>query len=349
MLSSVTRSTVCSLPFSRPAVRRALKAVPLLAAVALAGLACRPGGEAEPAPTASATAEPAPVAVSKPNPEPAADPEAVAASDGKRALANTVAPADAPTDALPAEPAIADGAQAEVDEPDAQDAIPDEPYKVLLLGDSLAATGFGAMLEKKLDDHPNVVCYRKGKSASGLARPDFFDWHAEGKRQIKAREPDLVIVIMGGNDGQDLVKKRGSKRVHWKDEAWPVVYRERMDTFLEEISAPGRKVMWLGLPHMGLRSFEKKLVLIRQVQREAVEALAPDATYLDTVPYTTNDDGATLATAVVRSRKKPQKLRAEDKIHFTMPGSQYFADRIYPDVLHVLALPDVEPGSDSEK
>ncbi|MEM6993530.1 MAG: DUF459 domain-containing protein [Myxococcota bacterium] len=319
-------------------------AAPWVAALALSAVACRPGGDAEPATTANAPAASVAAAAEAPDPKPAADAPVASADEG--ALANTAAPADEP----PPEEAVADSAEAEAvaDKPD-EPKIPEEPYKVLLLGDSLAATGFGALLERKLDAHPHVVCYRKGKSASGLARPDFFDWMAEGKRQVEAREPDLVIVIMGGNDGQDLTKRRGSKRVHWQADEWADTYRERMDAFLAEISAPERKILWLGLPHMGLRSLEKKLVTIRQVQLEAVEALAPAATYVDTVPYTTKDDGATLDKAVVAGKKKAQKIRADDKIHFTMPGSQYFADRIYPDVLDVLALPDVEADTESKK
>ena len=50
-----------------------------------------------------------------------------------------------------------------------------------------------------------------------------------------------------------------------------------------------------------------------------------------------------LTEAKVGPRGKTQSIRAEDKIHFTMAGSEYFADRVYPEVLEVLALPDVQP------
>ena len=101
--------------------------------------------------------------------------------------APTVAPGPTPDPTLAktqpgAEPAIAAG---EVDPEPPTPAEPTRPRKVLILGDSLAATGFGALLEKKLDAHPDVECFRKGKSASGLARPDFFDWPGEAKRQIQ--------------------------------------------------------------------------------------------------------------------------------------------------------------------
>ncbi|MBK8240206.1 MAG: DUF459 domain-containing protein [Deltaproteobacteria bacterium] len=227
-------------------------------------------------------------------------------------------------------------------------AAPAGPHGVLILGDSLAATGFGALLEKKLDAHPDIVCHRKGKSASGLARPDFFDWTAEAKKQIELRKPALVVVIMGGNDGQDMTPatKKG-KRVPWADrEAWAADYRARMDAFLADIDDDTRKVVWLGLPTMGLKSLETKLELIREIQKDAV--LARGETYVDTAPMVTTDDGALLEQAKVGSSRKPQTIRAEDRIHFTMAGSEYFADRVYPEVLAVLGVPEKVATADAK-
>jgi uncharacterized protein len=296
--------------------------------------ACKPEA------AAADTPEQAPVPVEAP--EAAGDPAAEGSAEEGATLA-AVTPTE--PDALDpqAEPAVAEAVVAEV-VPEVP-AVPAEPYKVLILGDSLAATGFGALLERKLDAHPHVVCYRKGKSASGLARPDFFDWLEEGKNQVEFRQPDLLVVIMGGNDGQDITRRKNGdgKRVGWKHDDWAAEYRARVDAFLAGVAAPGRKVLWLGLPHMGLRSLEQKLTLIRDVQQNAVEALGDGARYLDTIPFVTTEEGAMLTEAKVGPRGKTQTIRAEDKIHFTMAGSEYFADRIYPEVLDVLGLPDVQP------
>jgi hypothetical protein len=108
-----------------------------------------------------------------------------------------------------------------------------------------------------------------------------------------------------------------------------------MDEFLTEISGTERKVLWLGLPTMGLSSFEKKLETIRRIQQEAVEA-TERATYLDTMPFVSDADGKMLTEAQVGNRRKPQVIRAEDRIHFTMAGSEYFADKILPEVLGIL-------------
>lgn len=240
---------------------------------------------------------------------------------------------------LPEEPAAEAAIADEPPTPPEVDAAPQGPFTVLILGDSLAATGFGALLERRLDAHPEVVAYRKGKSSSGLARPDFFDWIDQAKRQVEFRKPDLVIVIMGGNDGQDLTRgPRGGTRVRWDDERWAAGYRERMDALLAEVTGEDRRVLWLGLPTMGLRSLEKKLILIRDIQEEAVAALGDKGVYLDTAPFVTDEAGELLTHAKVGKHAKPQQIRAEDRIHFTMSGSEYFADRVYPEVLEALGI-----------
>lgn len=276
-----------------------------------------------PASTVPFTPPPAAIPVAEPEPEPA--PVAAAAT--------------------PQEPAIAPVVEPEPEVPPP----PASPRKVLILGDSLAATGFGALLEKKLDAHPDIECSRKAKSATGLARPDFYDWEAEARKQVDARKPDLVVVILGGNDGQDLTPKSGKgKRVTWKSDAWNEAYKSRVADFLKEIGAAERKVLWLGLPKSELSGFESKLTVIRQVQSEAVADLGATATYLETTPFLTDAKGELLATATVGKRKE-QDLREDDGIHFTMAGSQFFADKVYPEVLRVLELADAEPETTAKK
>lgn len=234
-------------------------------------------------------------------------------------------------------------------EPEPVAEIPVTPRKVLILGDSLAATGFGALLERKLDAHPNIDCDRKAKSATGLARPDFYDWEAEAKKQVEAKTPDLVVVIMGGNDGQDLTPKSGKgKRVGWKSDGWNAAYKGRVADFLKEIGVADRKVLWLGLPKSEMNSFEQKLAVIRQVQSEAVAELGEAGTYVDTTPFLTDAAGTLLEKATV-GKRKDQELREEDGIHFTMAGSEFFADKVYPEVLKVLGLPDAEPEPAKKK
>lgn len=246
----------------------------------------------------------------------------------------------------PLEPAQPDTAQEAAPPEPETPRLPTSPYKVLLLGDSYIATGLGALLERELDAHPHIDAYRRGKSSSGLARPDFFDWQWEGRRQVELRSPDMVVVLVGGNDGQDMSSQSGQrKRVPWDTDAWKTEYRMRMDAFLAALSAPGRKIVWLALPRTNTNKFESKLRIIRAVQREAVEAFGEDATYLETSPFLEADDGSLMSTAIVGKARAPVELRADDGIHFTMAGSEFLAAALAPRVVEALGLP---PASELE-
>ncbi|WP_426753984.1 DUF459 domain-containing protein [Myxococcus sp. Y35] len=210
-------------------------------------------------------------------------------------------------------------------------------HKVLLLGDSLIATGFGEYLQAQLDAHPRIQSARRAKSSTGLARPDFFDWMDVGREEVERHQPDVVVVILGGNDGQSLQDTKGGKPVPWGRAEWQAAYRQRMEEFLGVLASPGRKIVWLELPATGLKRFEQKLRIIRAVQREVVSS-RQDAVHLDTRPFFTDAKGRALRQARVDGFRKPMRLRMQDGVHFTVAGGRYFANKVYPEVLGVLGL-----------
>jgi hypothetical protein len=290
----------------------------------LAG-ACLSTPPGPPPPVASPAATPPPAAAPPP---PAAPPPAAASPAPVLAAAPVTPPAEPPPSAPPppaeppAGPAPRKGGK----------------FSVLILGDSMAATDFGKALESRLDAHPKVVAHRRGKSATGLARPDFFDWMSEGAAQVKKHDPDVVVVIMGGNDGQDLIdKEKKARRVFWKTPAWEAGYKARLTAFAERLTEGGRRLVWLELPAMDQPRLEDKLEIIRRVQRETLAELGAMAHHVDTAAFFYQGKRL-LKAAEVQGYKSPQTLRQADGIHFTVPGSRYFADHVYPALLRVLGL-----------
>lgn len=191
----------------------------------------------------------------------------------------------------------------------------------------MAATDFGRALHRRLAAKPGLVVRRRGKSATGLARPDFFDWSAEARRQLARHGPDTIIVVVGGNDGQDLLG--GRRRVHWNKPKWDAAYAERIRAWVDLLAADGRSVLWLELPVMARPRLEGKLSRIRAVQREVIDA-HPSATWVATRRHFF--EGKRLRTEVVM-KKERYPLRQEDGIHFTRPGAAWFAAQVLPDVL----------------
>ena len=217
------------------------------------------------------------------------------------------------------------------------------PRTVLLLGDSLIVTSFGEHLETLLNEQPGIRAVRRAKSSTGLARPDFFDWMAVGREEVERHRPDVVVVIMGGNDGQGLTDGKGKAQVQWGASGWTAAYRQRVEAFLGTLAAPDRKILWVELPVTGLKNFERKLGIIRPLLREAV-ASREDSVHLDTKPFFTDAKGGMLKEARVDGFRKPMRLKMDDGVHFTLAGGRYFATRVFPSVVSLLGASEDEPS-----
>lgn len=191
----------------------------------------------------------------------------------------------------------------------------------------MAATDFGRALHERLAAEPGLVVRRRGKSATGLARPDYFDWTAAATRLIARHRPDTILVVVGGNDGQDLLG--GRRRVHWNKPGWDAAYADRVRAWVDLLTEDGREVLWLELPVMARPRLEGKLARIRAVQREVIDTHS-ESTWVGTRRHFFRGDRM-LTDIVQKGDRYP--LRQEDGIHFTRPGAAWFAERVLPDVL----------------
>jgi hypothetical protein len=202
---------------------------------------------------------------------------------------------------------------------------------VLVLGDSMIVTELGRDLARRFQRSYGAQVVRRGKSSTGLARPDFFDWFREGARLARKIQPDVVLVIVGGNDGQDLLDPEGRGRVRWRSEDWPARYAERVHRFLDAMAAPGRHVVWVELPAMEHRRLEGKLRLIRRVQSEALADRTDVALRVDHRRCFYDSSGQML-TEVPAGPGRGRPIRQEDGIHLTRAGARYVARCVFPEI-----------------
>jgi hypothetical protein len=211
------------------------------------------------------------------------------------------------------------------------------PVRVLLLGDSLIATELGVELQRLLDETPGYACKRRARSATGLARQDVFDWIRAARLAVAQRRPELVAVMIGSNDAQDVVppprrrrRRTAFARVNWEKPGWGTAYRARVGALLDEVTAPGREVLWLELPPMRSRSLDRKLRRVRQAQRAALLARPGDADFLELLSVMKN-----VGTATLTWQQHWRRLR-RDGVHFGRRGSRLLAELILP-VIHAMA------------
>ncbi|MBC8069168.1 MAG: DUF459 domain-containing protein [Deltaproteobacteria bacterium] len=212
--------------------------------------------------------------------------------------------------------------------------------KMLVLGDSMIAGGFGVFLERALEKDYALPCKRAGKSSSGLARPDFYDWHEVTAAIVSAWQPEASVVMFGGNDVQGLYMGKG-EWIRWQDDGWDEEYAKRIDALCDLLAPAGQKIFWVGMPVMRPTKFHERVKRVNVIYRarmaaregatfiDAWDVLAdPDGNYADKIAIGTNDDG---------TPGKKVRVRAGDGIHLSPAGANVLRD-------HVLAVLERELG-----
>ena len=267
-----------------------------------------------------------------------------AASASAPAVAVAPAPAAAPpagpVEALPVAQALQGGT---VLTPLPQ-ATAARPRIVALAGDSVMAVGLSAQLQRDLAPYrDSIVTLKAYRSATGLARPEVFDWLNEYPLMLEHRRPDVVIVAIGANDGQGFVE--GGKVKAFGTPEWHAVYARRIADYLAMLARDGALVLWLQLPPMKSAKFNARMETINEIAREAV-AREPRAIWWNPMGRIADANGEFREFGPRADGKKTVRLREADGIHLSDEG----AGLITPDLVRWLnpaAPPAPAPRSGS--
>jgi hypothetical protein len=122
-----------------------------------------------------------------------------------------------------------------------------DPLKLLVAGDSMTE-----FLGPDLINQGSVDGKLKGdtetKYGTGLVRPDFFDWSIYAQQLMAQQNPDAVVVMLGGNDGQGITLANGQVLPDGT-EAWAKEYRRRVEVVMRIFADNGkRRVYWIPMP-----------------------------------------------------------------------------------------------------
>jgi hypothetical protein len=199
-----------------------------------------------------------------------------------------------------------------------------KPHKVLLIGDSMIAEGFGPALQRRLRKQGSLEIVRKGQYSTGFVHQDDFNWASVLKEFIRDYEPDLLIIQMGANDSIDILDDSSGKRLYCGNDPWREVYGSRVREFLKVAS--DRKILsfWVGLPIMGSEKYCSKIRVINSVVEQEC-AKVPGCVYLDS--WTALADSEGRYTAYVKGPEgKNIRIRAKDNVHLTEAGGAILTD-----------------------
>lgn len=193
--------------------------------------------------------------------------------------------------------------------------------KILLVGDSMIAGGLGLYLENGLRKVHGYQVLRKGKSSTGLARPDFFSWPKEAQKHVDAFQPDAAVVMFGGNDVQGL-RMPDKSWITWHEDDWAEEYARRVNAFADIVAPAGKPLFWIGMPVMRPEKFHVRVQRVNTIYR-AEMAIRPGARFIDIWRVLADADGSYTdrldADGVPGG--KTVRVRAGDGIHLSVEGA----------------------------
>jgi hypothetical protein len=199
------------------------------------------------------------------------------------------------------------------------DSLADTPGQSLI--DQAAATGAVGILGP-VDSHV----------ATGLSRPEVFNWPAYLKQVLPPLQPDAVVLTFGANDDQTLTGDGGGERFGGPD--WQAEYARRVGGLMDSVvGLPSHPRLFIvGIPPIkDIGRYNADYVLINNIYRTQAAARAGHVFYVDAASVLAGPGGAYTDT-LTNLDGTVVIVRAADGIHFTRAGG----DRVAAKTLQVM-------------
>jgi lysophospholipase L1-like esterase len=201
-----------------------------------------------------------------------------------------------------------------------RDASAAAPLRLFVTGDSMIEF-MAPKLLKEADPTHAVDGAFEVKYGTGLVRSDVLDWPANARRQMLKRDPEAVIMMIGGNDGQGITLP-GGRILHENTPEWAAEYQRRSTIMMQVLAEGGRRhVYWVGMP---IPKSARLQGIYRQINAAlaASAAVVPGVTFVDVWDdYAVNGKYSDFVGG--------QLVRARDGIHLNREGSARLTRKLY--------------------
>jgi lysophospholipase L1-like esterase len=196
-----------------------------------------------------------------------------------------------------------------------------DPLRVLVLGDSLGID-LGDVLVNDLTQTGVCQANLDGQVSTGLTRPDYFNWPAELSTDLPKYHPQVVVVMIGANDAQDLP---GPPDVPFGSPSWLATYRSRVDAFMAEATSLGASLVWVGMPPMQNTGLSSDMQTLNGIVEAAVHA-HPGVQYVDSWSLLGTSNGQ--FTPYLVENGQEVNVREPDGTHIAPGGAQILSQAV---------------------
>ncbi len=199
------------------------------------------------------------------------------------------------------------------------DSLGDTPGQSLI--NSASATGAVGILGP-VDTH----------IATGLARPEVFNWPGYLAEVLTADQPNAVVLTLGANDDQTLTGDNGGES--FGSPAWQAEYSRRVGGLMDSITglASHPRLFMVGIPPIrDMGRYLADYVLINNIFKTQAAMRPGHVYYVDAasvIGAPAAGGGFTYADALPNPDGTVTQVRSADGIHFTRAGGDLVANTI---------------------
>ena len=166
-----------------------------------------------------------------------------------------------------------------------------------------------------------------GHVATGLARPEVFNWPAYLASVVATSSPDAMVLTIGSNDDQTMTGEGGVGPLGSPE--WQAEYRRRVGGLMDTVTGSGEVTLfWVGIPQMrNVTRYETRYKLINEIIKSEAELRPGKVFFVETSALLAGADGG-YADFKVRFDGTVIRLRAGDGIHFERAGADLIAGAV---------------------
>ena len=198
---------------------------------------------------------------------------------------------------------------------------PSAPMTVLLLGDSMIAGSLGSAIASSLSREPKPRVVRAVQTATGLSRPDVFDWMKVVPPLLEREKPQLIVCSFGANDATNI--RDGDRLLEFGHAGWRTAYSERVAAMMRLLVAQNGRILWLGLPPMREAWFSERARYLNRIFAQTAKQFS-QVEYFDLEMLVSAPNGD-YATFLRNADGRFVRMRMDDGVHYSPSGAKAVA------------------------
>jgi hypothetical protein len=207
---------------------------------------------------------------------------------------------------------------------------PEKKLRIWIAGDSLVVVP-GQSLLRAIGGRSSMEATGEvdGRIASGLERPDAFNWFKHIPKQMKKERPRAVVLMFGGNDDHGFMTglPPGVTLDGFAGPAWTEEYSRRVGGIMDTVTRNGAFLVWIGLPITNDPGQTARFDTINGIVQTEASKRRGRVAYLDTYFFFAGDDGG-YSEYLTNPSGTHVKMRADDGVHFERAAGDLIARKV---------------------